>query len=162
MRQSIFFVSVCYLRAESYMKATPLLSSLFICGVSRLAHLIVNCLLVLGRCGEKSSIDWHSNDATCLLRPCKRNGEKGIVVYYNKVFEVSLFRANKLRAKRYSLRWTIIHSQTRVYGLEGVCVLQPFGYIFVRLKSPFSEVKNRFYLLVCQQTVGNLSVQCRL
>ncbi len=84
------------------MKATPLLSCLFIYGVSRLAHLIVNCLLVLCKCGEKNGIDWHSNDATCLLRPCKRNGKKGVVVYYNKVFEVSLFRANKLRAKGYS------------------------------------------------------------
>ena len=85
------------------MKATPLLSSLFICGVSTLAHLIVNCLLVLGRYGEKNSKDWHSNDATCLLRPCKRDGKKGVVVYYNKVFEGSLFRVNKLRAKGYSL-----------------------------------------------------------
>ena len=85
------------------MKATPLLSSLFICGVSTLAHLMFNSLLAVGKCGEKNSIDWHSNDATCLLRPCKRNGKKGVVVYYNKVFEVSLFRANKLRAKGYSL-----------------------------------------------------------
>ena len=84
------------------MKTTPLLSSLFICGVSTLARLMFNSLLVLGKCGEKNSIDWHSNDATCLLRPCKRNGKKGVVVYYNKVFEVSLFRANKLRARGYS------------------------------------------------------------
>ncbi len=66
------------------MKATPLLSSLFICGVSTLAHLIVNCLLAVGKCGEKNSIDWHSNDATCLLRPCKRNGKEGIPVYYKR------------------------------------------------------------------------------
>ena len=46
------------------MKATPLLSSLFICGVSTLAHLMFNSLLVLGKCGEKNSIDWYSNDAT--------------------------------------------------------------------------------------------------
>ncbi len=46
------------------MKATPLLSSLFICGVSTLAHLMFNSLLAVGKCGEKNSIDWHSNDAT--------------------------------------------------------------------------------------------------
>ena len=85
------------------MKTTPLFSCLFIYGVSRLAHLMSTGLLILGKCGEKNGIYWYSNDATCLLRPCKRNGKKGIVVYYNKVFEVSLFRVNKLRAKGYSL-----------------------------------------------------------
>ena len=144
------------------MKTTPLFSCMFIYGVSRLAHLMPTSLLVLCKCGEKNGIYWYSNDAICLLRLCKRNGKKGIVVYYNKVFGGCLFPVNKLHAKGYSQCCATIHSQTRVLGLEGVCVLQPFGYIFVRLKSPFSEVKNRFYLLVCQQTVGNLSVQCRL
>ena len=84
------------------MKATPLLSSLFICGVSTLAYLMFNSLLVLGKCGEKNSIDWHSNDIICLLRPCKRKGKKAIVVYYNKVFGGCLFPVNKLHAKGYS------------------------------------------------------------
>ena len=85
------------------MKATPLFSCLFIYGVSRLAHLMPTSLLVLCKCGEKNGIYWYSNDAIYLLRPCKRKGKKGIVVYYNKVFEVSLFRVNKLRAKGFSL-----------------------------------------------------------
>ncbi len=66
------------------MKATPLLSCLFIYGVSRLAHLMSTSLLVLCKCGEKNGIYWYSNDAICLLRPCKRNGKKGVVVYYKR------------------------------------------------------------------------------
>ena len=84
------------------MKVTPLLSSLFICGVSKLAHLMFNSLLVLCKCGGKNGIYWYSNDAICLLRPCKRNGKKGVVVYYNKGFEGCLFPVNKLHAKGYS------------------------------------------------------------
>ena len=84
------------------MKTTPLFSCLFIYGVSRLAHLMFNSLLVLGKCGEKNGIYWCSNDAICLLRPRKRKGKKGVVVYYNKVFEGCLFPVNELHAKGYS------------------------------------------------------------
>ena len=74
------------------MKATPLLSSLFICGVSTLAHLMFNSLLVLCKCGEKNGIYWYSNDAIYLLRPCKRKGKKGIVVYYKRCLKGACFQ----------------------------------------------------------------------
>ena len=74
------------------MKATPLLYCLFIYGVSRLAHLMPTSLLVLRKCGEKNGIYWYSNDAICLLRPRKRKGKKGIVVYYKRCLKGVCFQ----------------------------------------------------------------------
>jgi len=74
------------------MKTTPLFSCMFIYGVSRLAHLMPTSLLVLCKCGEKNGIYWYSNDAICLLRLCKRNGKKGIVVYYKRCLEGVCFQ----------------------------------------------------------------------